>query len=252
MRLFSSLFAGILSVGAASSALAAPVVIDPFDTAGSKGRFTVDPDASGQNRGLSETADGTGPSNTAQTGDFVQAGTGALQINLVPGTSIPAATTPGFLLRLQSGGSVASGNAQLNPDGDTDPTGFVGAFFRTATPGIEIAFAFDDGPGLELSTYQPLSNDGEFHLIQVNLDDADQFGPFAGTTPNGAIDQMSVTLDSIFIRSTVEQTGPITIYLDTVAFNTDGNLNSLVPEPSSLAVLGLGGLSLLARRRRTA
>ena len=252
MHIVRSLFVGVLSVGATSAAVAAPVVIDPFDTAGNRGRFATDPDASGQNRGLSETADGTGPSNTVQTGDAAQAGTGSLQLNLVPGTSIPAATTPGFLLRLQSGGANPVNNVQLNPDGDTDPTGFVGAFFRTTTPGIEVAFAFDDGTGLEQSIFQPLANSGDFQLIQVDLDNADQFVPFAGTGPNGAIDQQNVTLDSIFIRSTVDQTEPITIYLDTVAFNTEGDLSALVPEPSALALVGFGGLTLLARRRRPA
>jgi hypothetical protein len=250
-----SLARGVLALsvllGVTSSASAVPVVIDAFDTAGNKGRFGVDPDASSQNRGLSETADGQGPSNTAQTTEFFQAGNGSLQLNLTPGTSIPAATTPGFLLRLQSGGSTAANNMQLNPDGDTDPTGYVGAFLRTLTPNIEVAFAFDDGPGLELSTYQPLPNDGQFHLLQVNLDDADQFNAFAGTS-NGTIDQSALTLDSIFIRSTSEQTEPIVLHLDTVAFNTDGDLSALVPEPSALGLAGFAGLAMLARCRRAA
>ena len=250
MRFARSLFAAILCA-AGSSAVAAPVVIDAFDVAGNKGRFTVDPDASGQNRGLSETTDGQGPSTATQTADFSHSGGGALALNLVPGTSIPAATTPGFLLRLQSGSASPANNMQLNPDGDTDPTGFVGAFLRTTTPNVEVAFAFDDGAGLELSTYQPLSNDGLFHLLQVNLDDADQFNAFAGTS-NGTIDQSGLTLDSIFIRSTSEQLDPIVIHLDTVAFNTDGDLSALVPEPSALALAGFGGLALLARRRRAA
>lgn len=251
MRLARSLLAGILCTSAASSAFAAPIVIDSFDTAGSKGRFTVDPDASAQNRGLSETVDGQGPSTSAQTGDVFQSGSGSLLLNLVPGTSIPVATTPPFVLRLQSGGAAPANNLQLNPDGDVDPTGFVGGFFRTTTPNLEVAFAFDDGAGLEQSIFQPLTNDGLFQLLQVNLDDPDQFNAFAGTS-NGTIDQSSLTLDSIFIRSAVAQTEPITIYFDTLAFNTDGDLAALVPEPAALSLLGFGGLALLARRRRAA
>ena len=239
MHLVRTLVAGVLSLGAASSALAAPIIIDDFE--GSEGRFALDPDFSGSNRGLLLTGPGAGPSTADLSTASAFTGTGSERLSLI---ADPSATVTGFDVRFLSGGGTIGNNVNIGPDG------FVGVFARTTQENVSLAIALDDGAALERSVFIPVPNTGEFSLIQFDLDDEALFNGFAGTAPNGVIDGPNVSIDSIFIRSSTDQ--DVEIFLDTVAYNTSGDLSSLVPEPSALGMLAIGGLSLLARRRRTA
>ena len=228
----------LTTLGFAASASADVVIIDDFETG--EGRFTSDPDTSGSNRGLLYTAPNVGPSTAVQSTTVAYTGTGSEQLNLV---ADPATDRAGFEVRFLSGGASPANNVNIGPDG------YVGFFARTTQENVSVQIALDDGTGLERSVAIPVPSTGEFTLFQFNLDDATQWNSFAGTA-NGEIDQATVTIDSIFILSSVDQ--DVEIFLDTVAYNTTGDLTSLVPEPASLGLLGLAGLSLLARRRRVA
>jgi hypothetical protein len=237
----NTFFRGVLAlaaVGFAASANAAVVIIDDFE--GSEGHFALDPDFSGSNRGLLLTAPGAGPSTADLDATRGYTGTSSERLSLV---ADPATDRAGFEVRFLSGSGTPANNINIGPDG------FVGFFARTTQENVSVQIGLDDGAGLERSIALPVPSTGEWTLVQFNLDDADQWNSFAGTA-NGTIDQTTVTIDSIFILSSVDQT--VDISLDTVAYNTTGDLSSLVPEPASLGLLGVAGLSLLARRRRGA
>jgi hypothetical protein len=226
------------------AAAADPVVLDNFD--GGEGRFnsTNPGTASGTNRNLSAaTAD--------QTTSTAQQGAGSEQVGITPlnpGTSSDFPTDT-FRLRFLSGGGTPANNVNIGP------TGYVGYFLKTTTPGLTTAIGLDDNNGtttpLEQSVFRPVTSDGEWHLYQFRLDDPDQWEPFALTGMNGQIDGPTVTIDSIFIQGPVSSSAPVTLFLDTVAYNTAGDLSSLVvPEPGTAGLLAAAGLLATARRRR--
>lgn len=149
-------------------------------------------------------------------------GVGSQELNLK--------TTGGaWALRHNSGiGSLAniahpSGNVPLAP------TGFVGFWLKTSTPGVTVQIAIDDpvaasGTGstaLEKGMSQGVIADGAWHLYQWDLENVDHWNAFAGGA-NGQIDAAfgTVTIDSIFFSGT----GDSLIYLDTVSHNPDGPL----------------------------
>lgn len=237
----NTFFRGVLALaalGLSTSANAAVIIIDDFE--GSEGRFAQDPDFSGSNRGLTLIAPGNGPSTADLDATRGYTGTSSERVSLI---ADPATDRAGFEVRFLSGGGSAANNVNIGPDG------YVGLFARTTQENVSIQMGLDDGAGLERSVALPVPSTGEWTLVQFNLDDDAQWNSFAGTS-NGTIDQATVTIDSIFLLSSVDQ--DVELFLDTVAYNTTGDLSSLVPEPTSLGLLGVAGLSLLARRRRAA
>ena len=103
---------------------------------------------------------------------------------------------------------------------------------------------------LERGTRTPIIADGEWHLYEWNLDDDTQWDGFAGTGVNGAIDAATVTIDALYIDATLAGDGSdqdATFNIDTVAHDPAGQI--VIPEPTSLALLGLGALPLVRRRR---
>jgi hypothetical protein len=226
----------------AGVATAAPIIIDDFE-GGLEGHFnSANPGtASGTNRNLTAaTADPT--ATTAQTGT----GAEALTITpLNPGTATDFPTTT-FRLRFLSGGGTQANNTQIGP------TGYVGYFLKTSVPNLTTAIALDDGTGLEQGAFRNVIADNQWHLYQWNLNGgAGEFAAFAGTGQNGLIDSTPITIDSIFIQGpTASAPTPLPVFLDTVAFNTTGDLGALVPEPSAAAALVLAAAALAARRRK--
>jgi len=224
-----------------SAANAAVVVIDSFDA--DEGHFNSDPDFSGTTTGLSETANGTGPSTADRTTDPAKifAGAGAEELTLTTGqyftTATATATRSGFTLRFLSGGGTVANNTAFAPDG------FLGFYISTTQAGLQVAPAIDDGATLERAPYQAIINDGQYRLYQFDLD-APGFARVAGTGGTTGLDAASVTIDSIFFDSPTAS-GTFTILLDEVQVD-----DAPIPEPTSLALVGLAGAGLLSRRRR--
>ena len=221
----------VASLSLASSVTAAPIVVDDFEA--SEGHFASAPTLSGSNRNI---ASGTADPSTV----MAQAGTRSERIEYVANNTTPAFT--GTMLRFLSGGGTPANNTSI------PATGYVGYFLATTTEGLTTGIALDDGTALERGALQPVIADGQFHLYQFDLQNPDDFDPFAGTGPNGQIDAASVTIDSIFILGPADVNPGV--YLDTVAYNAEGDLSSLVPEPSALCMLGVAAMGLLSRRRR--
>jgi hypothetical protein len=161
-------------------------------------------------------------------------------------------------LRLLSGGGTPTSNVvngqALGPDGH------VGYFLRVQ-PGSDplwAAILIDDGTptanGLERSTFLPIIADGEFHLYQWNLADASTWENFSGG--NGAIGGPNAFIDAIYLSSAPATSGGTnwsgSVWIDTVAYNPDGTLDNLVPEPGVAALLLLGGCVAIGRRRNMA
>jgi hypothetical protein len=220
-------------------------ILDDFE--GTKGRFASAVNASGSSVNVSAA------SASAVDADFSHTGDSSIRVDIVNTNASPAR----MQLRFLSGGGTASNNLV---DGQAmGNQGFVGFFLRVA-PGSDPLWAgilLDDGSttanGLERSNLIPVIADGEFHLYQFNLADAEVWNNFSGG--NGAIDGGNAFIDAIYLSSSNTTTGGTnwsgTVWIDTVAYNPDGTLNSLIPEPSSMLALGACAVaSLLPRRRR--
>jgi len=229
-------FGGALLASTAFS-FADPTILDDFE-GGSEGHFGSLPTLSGTNRNItSATAD--------QSNLLFYSGLGSEHITVNPqnpGTA-PDFPSTNYRLRFLSGGGTPANNVNIGA------TGYVGYFLRTSTPGLVTAPGLDDGAALELGVFQNVIADNAWHLYQFNLADANQWDPFAGTGPNGSIEGPTVTIDSIFIQG-LTANGTTDVSLDTVAYNPNGDLTTLVPEPGSCALLSFAGLALLARRKR--
>src|SRR4051812_46927065 len=243
---FGIVACGVLGLVAAS-VHGAPVVLDSFE-GGSEGHFSFSPTLSGTNRNISSaTADST-------TGTAAQGGVGSEQINITPlnpgtSTDFPANT---FRMRFLSGDPGSNGNGGTPAfNVNIGPDGYVGYFLKTTTPNLTASIGLDDGAALEQGTFRSVISDGQWHLYQWNLDaPSGEFTGFAGTGPNGKIDGPTVTIDSLFFQGPTSSSPTPVIFLDTVAYNTSGDLSTLAPEPGSLGLLGAGGTLLLRRRRR--
>lgn len=202
--------------------LASLTIIDGFD--GDEGRFTWAPFASsGSTNGITQ------ESTAEYTDAHAHSGAGSQQITLVRDQS------PTARLRHVSGG----GNPLNNriPIGGDDyalaPQGFVGFFLKTTEVDLQVGIGLDDGvaggsTGLELGASLPVIADGQWHLYEWNLDDADQWTNFSGG--NGAIGGPNAYVDSVFIYAGASTTGDtLTMFLDAVAYNPHGSLASLSP-----------------------
>ena len=101
----------------------------------------------------------------------------------------------------------------------------------------EITYQFFDAGNAAIGT-EVLFDDG---AIAVANGTWTQYGTTAGAVPTNAA--------SVFISVNNSRTAPTTNsndgYVDLVSFST-----TAVPEPSSAALLGLGGLALILRRRK--
>jgi hypothetical protein len=210
-------------------------ILDDFED--SNGRFNSDPDASGSNRGLLETTDGVGPSRASRTANDYFHGYSAHQISTV---SQDVSDWDGFRVRHLSGGGVPANNQQLGK------TGFVGFFLKTETPGLQASIGLDENltSAIESGVSLNIIADGEWHLYEWDLANATLWDSFSNG--NGQIDGPITTVDSIFISSLTDQDA--VVWVDALAYNSNGSLAALVPEPATLA--GLGMAFLLGQRRR--
>lgn len=154
-----------------------------------------------------------------------------------------ATPTPApMALRNLSGGGEPANNAAFASEGH------VGYFVKIVTPGLSdgdvlVSLNLDDSDGNEQGVLRSVPTDGEWHLVEWDLDSADDWNTFAGG--NGVIDAESVTLDAMYLASPTNR--DVIVYWDVLAHNPDGSLTALVPEPH--AAVGVGAAGLLALRR---
>lgn len=223
------LVAGGAALFVAGQALAAPIILDDFE--GSEGHFAVQPTFSGSTTGIT----------TGSTADLDPSmghtGTSSQLLTLIP-SSPPNAIAVRHLSGVGSAGNnVALGN-----------TGYVGYFLKTTDSGLTTRIGIDDSAdSTERSNSVAIIDDGQWHLYQWDLGDSANWNAWVGSS-NGAING-SGTIDAIWIDG-ASVGATVEISLDTVAHNPQGNLDSLIPEPASLALLGLGGLMMLRRRQK--
>jgi hypothetical protein len=219
-------------------------IFDDFE--GSKGRFGSALNASGSSRNIDA-------SSTSAIDNLIKhRGDSSLRINVVNTNADPAQ----MKLRLLSGGGTP-GNNIINGQ-SMGPTGYVGLFLKL-DPGADplyVALLVDDGTstsnGLERSSFIEVIDDGQFHLYQWSLADAELWNNF--NAGNGTIDGPNAFIDAIYFSSNASTAAGGTnwagqIWVDTVAYNPLGNLNSLVPEPSC-AMLAVLMFSSNRRRRQ--
>ena len=212
-------------------------ILDDFED--SNGRFRTDPDFSGSTRGLLETADGVGPSAAARDANQFLHGFAAHRIDLV---SQDDPAWDGFRLRHLSGGGSPGQNEQLGT------SGFIGFWLKTTTDGLLASIGLDEGgtTTIESGVARAIIADGQWHLYEWNLADAAQWDSFFNG--NGQIDGPFTTVDSIFISSLLDQDAQV--WVDALAYNPNGSLAALVPEPGGLALLGAAALLMSRRRKR--
>jgi hypothetical protein len=241
---------------AAGPAFAAPVVIEDFtdngDDSPSFGMFTfgAPPGGSGSNAGASSGSTGVG------VGDFFPFSPAVSHYNslsvgddgLFGGTLWFGTTTAWNFRHVANGGSPAA----INTISLTGGNGWFGFYLRTTATDLWVGPALDEtggSGGTELGTRTEVIADGEWHLYQWNLGDDTQWEAFFGAS-NGAMDGTAYTLDSINFWSTAAESSTVSEFdLAYLTYDADGPLVNLVPEPGSLALLGLGGLAVLRRRR---
>ncbi|HZN64630.1 MAG TPA: PEP-CTERM sorting domain-containing protein [Tepidisphaeraceae bacterium] len=218
------------------SAQAAVVVLDDFET--NEGHFALAPSFSGTSTGF------TAASSTAdRTTEDAFRGTASERIFIDdnPAAAVPT-SNESWRLRFLSGSGTPANNVTI------PSSGYVGYWLKTTQENLRAAIMIDDGAALERSSRLPIIADGQWHLYQWDLDDAAMWDAFAGTAPNGAIDADSVTIDSLFVDVLTSAGTDVDalFFIDDVSHNAEG----VIPEPTGLAVIGLGGLVVLARRRR--
>ncbi|MDW8262716.1 MAG: phosphodiester glycosidase family protein [Phycisphaerales bacterium] len=219
-------------------------VFDDFE--GTRGRFSSAVNASGSSFNISPA------SASAVDTAFKHRGSSSLRVDIVNTNATPAR----MQLRLLSGGGNPTNNTV---DGSAaGPDGYVGFFLRVA-PGSDPLWAsilIDDGTtsanGLERAAMLPVIADGQFHLYQWNLADPEVWFNFSGG--NGTIDGPNAFIDAIYLSSAPGTSGGTnwsgSVWIDVVAYNPEGRLDILIPEPASAAVAG-AILGLLCCRRRS-
>lgn len=184
-------------------------VIDDFELDEGRFRWPYNQSPVSQTFGLAATTAIDRTTGEAQRGvasqrlDLVASGASDWQIRHNSGLTTPA--TP-------------ASNAPL------EATGYVGFWLKTTDANADVRIAIDDPFGtsttaLEVGYWQDVVADGEWHLYQWNLEDANHWDAFAGGA-DGVISAASVSIDSIFFRGN----GDAEIFLDTVSHNPEGPL----------------------------
>lgn len=238
-------------------ATAVPVVIEDFaDTVTgnpSFGTFVSDLEGSGSSGGV---LPATAHSISSTQWEFTPAGQTVFidQLSVVDDATFPGGTSFGVpvawtIRHLSNGGSGTAANLVSTTGGN----GFVGYYLRTTAESIVTAIALDEvggSGGTEISSRVDVINDGEWHLYQFNLADANQWDGLFGAA-NGTLDGTTYSIDSVFFYDEGPNDGDTSrIDFTYISADAQGPLVDLTPEPTSLALLACGSLAMLGRRRQ--
>jgi hypothetical protein len=210
----------------APAASAAPIIFDDFNAG--EGHFNLAPNFSGTSVGE---------------------GTGSQRLSLVHDGS-----TTALRIRHLSGGGAPASNVSFNVTPNTD--GWIGYYLKTDVPGFRTTIALDNAANvaaeMDGGVQKDVVADGQWHLYEWNLDEPTDWTSVPGIGGAAPLAEGARTIDSIFL---LDGTGLATdpgkvLFLDFVALNDAGSVALIVPEPTSLGLIGIGALGLLARRRR--
>lgn len=214
-------------------------IFDDFE--GSKGHFTAPPGQTSISQNIAASS-----ASVIDT-QYAHQGGSSLRLDI----NSTGASPERMQLRFISGGAFPSNNVHGGKAmGDE---GYVGFFLRLE-PGADplyVSILLDDGSVVraytEQSQYQPVIADGNWHLYQFDLGDDLEWDNFQGG--DGQIGGPNAFIDAIYFSSAPANTSGTnwsgSIWLDTVAYNPDGDLSGLaIPEPgaATLALVGLMGL----------
>ncbi len=208
-----------------------PGPVDPIITLTdfeiNEGTFTESPTYSGSNIGIDA---GTADRVTTEAHN----GIASQRISI---TKDP--TSPNWMLRHVSGVWAAPSN-----NVPIDAQGHIGFWLKTDTPGLSVQFGLDDydGQSADLSSLMPVIADGDWHLYQWDLDDPDQWHPWAGVGGDGTITGPTFTMDGIFFHGSSDAV----FYLDDVSYNNNGTLTPPIPgDLNADGFVGLGDLDVV-------
>jgi hypothetical protein len=249
MNLRGTLLTLLLSLFPGVCARAAVVVLDDFEV--NEGHFTSNPNTgSGTTQGFVEAGATAATADRVTTMAFT--GLASQQVVIDDDTAVAgtAAALDSWRLRHLSGAGNPASNVSLT--NNVADTTYVGYWIRTSSPGLEASIGIDDGAALEIGAWRSITADGEWHLYQWRFQDALDWEPFAGTSPNGSLEAATVTIDSVFLRGGVGfGTGTefdAVFFMDDVSWNATGT----IPEPSGTILLAMCGLIACSRRKRPA
>jgi hypothetical protein len=237
---------------AMQSAAQAAIVFADFNT--DEGPFNVAPNFSGTSVGedVSSTADRVDTDGPLE-------GPGHQRLVLVHDGS-----TTNMRIRHLAGSGSPTGTAQQTFTTSAGTDGYIGFYAKMASgvnnTGWTLSINLDDSTntaaGMDGGVPKTLIANGEWQLFEWNLDDDDDWVPVASIGGDGTIQAGQHSIDSIYIftNQTAATGGGATrdpLYIDFVAKSDSGSIAPLVPEPAFLALAALGGLSLMARWRRS-
>jgi hypothetical protein len=236
----------VLQTAVALQTLSAQVIIDGFEV--DEGHFASNPNtASGTSQGFIKAGATAAVADRVTTDFFTGSAAQFIMLDDDPTVAGSPALLDSWRLRHLSGGGTPANNLSLtNVTGNTT---YVGYWLKTSSSGMEASIGIDDGAALEIGAFRPIQADGQWHLYQWQFQDAADWDAFAGTGPNGQIDSVSVTIDSVLFRG-----GPgfptgsdfdASFVIDDVSWNPNGQ----IPEPSGIGLLALGSLLVAGRRR---
>jgi hypothetical protein len=242
-QIFLALAALVSAAAFGSAASAAVIVIDDFNV--DEGHFNLAPNFSGSTTNVAATS----TADRITTGSFEGAGNEQLVLN---------ATTAGSATRLRflSGGGTPANNLALPVAGAGPTDGWIGLAVKTESPDWNVQIWLE-GPENNGSVPKNIIADGQWHIYQWNLDDesggADGWGAVAGIVAGDAdVQAGNYTIDSVLFRHAAAPANA-TIFMDWVVRDTEGQITApVIPEPASIVLVGLAGVALALRRRRSA
>lgn len=242
MSIWASAATMALAIG---SAQAAPIVFDDFNA--DEGHFNLAPNFSGTTVGESNTS--TADRTTAEARE----GEGSQQLVLVHDGG-----ATNFRLRHLSGSGSVANNTSFATTSGTD--GFIGFWLKTTESGWKTTIALDDADSATIANMdggvqRDVIGDGEWHLYEWDLDLASDWTSVPGIGGTSPVTDGNHTIDSVMLLNGTDTSGVgKTFFFDFLALNPDGSVADItpapIPEPASMAVLGLAAIGMLRRRRR--